>query len=259
MNNRAIDITTKISVITSSLVILGAGVLSFTALYDLFNQLGLFSPWLAFLFPLLFDLAEVTAAVSVLNAKLQGETDRFAWRLVIGFTVAGVVANIAHAGHAWYIGKIDPVQLGLAVVFTSLFPLSIALVTHLLKKTIERQIGRLMTIETIADLTDRREQLSAAVSDLDQQRDTLADQVERERERLADILSDQRDAKRATNRANVEEMNAAKATKIEERREQVFALVTQGWSNSDIADELDVSAATVRRDIKALNGRVGVS
>ena len=39
-NNRVIDLTTRIAFVSSALVILAAAVLSFTALYDLFLQIG---------------------------------------------------------------------------------------------------------------------------------------------------------------------------------------------------------------------------
>src|SRR5262245_36923455 len=92
-----IVITTYIAVTAAALVILSAGVLGYTALYDLFVSIGLFSAWLGIFFPLLFDLAEVAAAVAVFNAKLQGEEDRFAWGMVLLFTGLGIVANIGHA------------------------------------------------------------------------------------------------------------------------------------------------------------------
>jgi len=179
-NNRAITITNHITIWTSVLVIIAAAILSFTALRDLFVSIGLFAIWLSFLFPLLFDLAEVAAAVSVLNAKLQGEDDRFAWRLVIGFTLAGIAANVAHAYHAYSVGRIDAGQLALATGATSLFPLSIALVTHLVKRTIERQINRAGHVATIAELTakigtgrETAEKLSAQIDTLTAKRDAL--------------------------------------------------------------------------------------
>jgi cell division protein FtsB len=162
----AINATAWIAAICAALVILAAGILGYTALRDLFVSIGLFANWLGFLFPLLFDLAEVTAAVSVLNAKLQGEEDRFAWWMVLLFTFLGIVANVAHAAHAWTTGRIDTSQMVLAVFATSLFPLSVALVTHLLKRVIERNLNRQQTLATVADLNAEREQLSAEVNAL---------------------------------------------------------------------------------------------
>lgn len=173
-----ITITTRIAVVCAALVIIAAGVLGFTALYDLFVSIGLFAAWLGLFFPLLFDLAEITAAVSVFNAKLQGEDDRFAWRMVLLFTGLGVIANIAHASHAAYIGRIDAAQLLLAIFATSLFPLSVALVTHLLKKVIDRAIRRANETLTLAGLTGQRETLAAEVNKLTAQWERLSSQLD---------------------------------------------------------------------------------
>lgn len=174
----AIKITTYTSVICAALVILSAGILGYTALYDLFVSIGLFSAWLGIFFPLLFDLAEVAAAVAVFNAKLQGEDDKFAWGMVIFFTLLGIVANIAHAGFAWYVGKIGDVQLYIAIGATSLFPLSVALVTHLVKRVIARAIARQGTINTLTQLTTLIDEKVNAVANLTRQEATLIEQVD---------------------------------------------------------------------------------
>lgn len=176
--------TTRITIAGSVLVIAAAAILGFTALRDLFIALGLFSPWLGFLFPLLFDFSEITAAAAVMNAKFQGEDNPFAWRMVKVFTGLGIVANIAHALHAYSTGKIDVGQATLAVIFTSLFPLSVALVTHILKQTITRQVERNRQIATNATLA---EQIAAArqdLADFQQQRQAAEAALNRERESL---------------------------------------------------------------------------
>lgn len=55
---------------------------------------------------------------------------------------------------------------------------------------------------------------------------------------------------------NLDTANKAKMTKIDLRRDKILTLIDQGLSQSDIADELEVSIATVKRDIKSLNGTV---
>ena len=167
-----ICLTTWIASLCAGLVIIAAAVLGFTALYDLFGSIGLFASWLGIFFPLLFDLAEVTAAVSVFNAKLQGEDDKFAWRMVLLFTGLGVTANILHASHAAYTGRIDSAQLVLAIFATSLFPLSVALVTHLLKSVIDRAIRRNQAAVTLADLDNQldagRKELNNLLAQIEQ-------------------------------------------------------------------------------------------
>jgi hypothetical protein len=87
-------------------------------------------------------------------------------------------ANIAHAAHAWHIARIDTAQFALAVVFTSLFPLSIALVTHLLKRTIERTIKRAGAVTTLAELTRQAAEMTQEAAALTRQRDALTVQVD---------------------------------------------------------------------------------
>lgn len=172
-----ITATSRIAVASAIAVILSAGILGYTALYDLFVSIGLFATWLAIFFPLLFDLAEVSAAVSLLNAKLQGEDDKFSWRLVIAFTLAGIGANIAHAVFAFFTGKIGAGQATLAVCFTSLFPLSVALATHLLKKVIARDITRRSMVSTLTELEQQRVTLTTTLDTARQELETLVGQV----------------------------------------------------------------------------------
>ena len=176
-NSKAINLTTYTAVGCSALVILSAGILGYTALYDLFVSIGLFAAWLGIFFPLLFDLAEVAAAVAVFNAKLQGEEDRFAWGMVILFTLLGIVANVAHASFAWHIGKISDVQLWIAIGATSLFPLSVALVTHLVKRVISRAIARQGTISTLTQLTALIDEKVNAITALRQEEIKLSENV----------------------------------------------------------------------------------
>jgi len=160
-DNKPLTITTYAVVGLSTLSILGALILSYTALFDLFNNIGLFDWRLAFLFPLLFDLVEVSAAIAVFNAKLQDKEDEFAWRMVLAFTGLGIVANIIHAMYAYSTNVIDEKQLFLAIFATSLFPLSVALVTHLVKRVIERNLKA-------ENLTLRNDEIIILKSELEQ-------------------------------------------------------------------------------------------
>lgn len=247
-----ITATTRLTILAAAAVILSAAVLGYTALFDLFVSISLFWWPLAIFFPLLFDLAEIAAANNVLNAKLQGEEDKFSWRMVLVFTGLGIAANIAHAGHAWWNGRIDNSQTILALIFTSLFPLSVALATHLLKIVIERQIRRDKTIRTIADLQTEVGGLNTELNTLRLELDRLNGQIVRAQARLEDIKAE-------TNReisANVHDLNLARQAKIDQRRVSVLSLLREGLSPTDIAGELGVTVKTIKRDIAALNGQV---
>lgn len=219
-NNGAITATTRIVAVSASLVILSAGILGYTALFDLFLAIGLFHWSLAIFFPLLFDLAEVTAAVAVFNAKLQGEDDKFAWRMVITFTALGVIANCVHAGHAYYIGKIDQGQVVLAIFATSLFPLSVALVTHLLKRVITRSITRQQTVATLGALTAEVKKKRVVVTDLTTQFDALTNKIEILKSELEHLLQEKRqlEANKRPKGAKISQATMDKARSILRKR-----------------------------------------
>jgi hypothetical protein len=228
-----ITATSRIAVTSAVAVILSAGILGYTALYDLFISIGLFATWLAIFFPLLFDLAEVSAAVSLLNAKLQGEDDRFSWRLVIAFTLAGIGANIAHAVYAHLAGKISLGQATLAVLFTSLFPLSVALVTHLMKKVIARDITRRAVVSTLAELEQQRVNLTAALDNIHHELETLGGQVESftgQRDTLQVEIADlKRQRETVTIRpvsATVDDLNAARLAKKMQAMDALLAYLS---------------------------------
>lgn len=266
----AITWTTRIAVTVAALVILSAGILGYTALYDLFVSIGLFAAWLGIFFPLLFDLAEVTAAVSVFNAKLQGEDDRFAWGMVILFTVLGIVANVGHATAAWWTGKIDQVQVIIAIFATSLFPLSVALVTHLVKRVIARDIqrrGHLSSLIELAQQIDQKRselaevlsQKQAEVNSKQAELDRLNGSIEQAGTKLEQVRNELKALHFQQSTPKIEEMNAARLAKIDQRREQVLNLAHEGMTPADIADELNVSVSTIKRDLVALNGKVKVT
>ncbi len=254
-NSKAINWTTYIAVTTAALVILSAGILGYTALYDLFLSIGLFAAWLGIFFPLLFDLAEVASAVTVFNAKLQGEDDRFAWSMVLLFTILGIVANVAHALAAWMTGRIDTLQVTLAIFATSLFPLSVALVTHLVKRVIARDIKRRGLLSSLAELTAQRDNLLAEVARIVNQHEQAAAKLEQTQAQIEQARSELKAVHFQQMTPQVEEMKAVRLAKIEQRRATVLDRLEQGMTAADIASELQVSISTVRRDIGSLNGK----
>jgi len=251
--------TTRIAIVSASLVILAAGALGFTALYDLFVSIGLFHPGLAILFPLLFDFAEITAAVIVLNAKLNGEDDRLAWRAVLLFTGLGILANIAHAVHAAWLGKIDVAQAGLAVVFTMLFPVSIALVTHLLKSVIERSIKRNSSVKTLAALAAELKSLTGSKAQLEAQKAQLEAQLEAQKAQLEAQLLDLETAIETATAELETRKNQARLGVIEPdtrlvQAYQIDGFLAAGGSQVAAAEIFGLSDATVRNRLKLLNG-----
>ena len=88
-------------------------------------------------------------------------------------------------------GRIGIGQATLAVFFTSLFPLSVALVTHLLKQVITRDITRRAVVSTLAELETQRVNLTATLDKMRHELEQLAGQVA--------TLTGQRDALKSGN------------------------------------------------------------
>lgn len=250
-DNDPIRATSRLAIIGASLVILSAGILGYSALYDLFLSIGLFSPFLAVFFPLLFDFAEVTAAIIVLNAKLNEEDDTLAWRAVLLFTGLGIAANIAHAVFAWYSAIITGGQAVLGMFATALFPLSIALVTHLLKSVITRDIRRDSAITTLKKLTEAIQAKHTEAAKLDAQNialqsdsEGLRGEVERLRLNLEELKSEHRKAQKGEFGASHTERQAY----------QLDGLLAAGMTHRAACELLGISENTGRSRLTILNG-----
>jgi hypothetical protein len=251
--------TSRLTVILSTIVIFSAGILGFTALRDLFISIGLFHPILGYLFPILFDAAEIAFAVSALNAQLQGEEDGFAWSMVVLFTLLGILANIAHAIFAGVSGHINSGQVVLAVIFTSLFPLSVALVTHNLKNSIKRQIKRNAAIKTLIHMMDDIRQaksqldiLAAQQAQTEAERSALAEQKAQLEQEISALKKERRAAKRGTQGSG--EANYTEPSPDSERQayDILAEQVRQGKRNQEIngtqlGREIGTSASFGRR------------
>lgn len=216
---------------------LGAFVLSYAGMYALAIDSGF--GWLSILWPLVTETAVVIFSLVYLVAKLKGYHNGYLMPLIVICTGLSVTFNIAHAPVANYLSR-SAWALPPLLLFCS-FKVYIWLV--------ENDTNREGAITTLTELHDQLREMTA-------KSDSLTNTIEHQEAKLNDILSQQTEAKQVTNRANVEEMNAAKDAKIEQRREQVLTLLSLEMSQKDIAEQLGVSSATVRRDMKALNGRV---
>jgi hypothetical protein len=250
-DNDPIKATSRLATVGAGLVILSAGILGYSALYDLFLSIGLFSPLLAIFFPLLFDFAEVTAAIIVLNAKLNEEDDTLAWRAVLLFTGLGIAANIAHAIFAWYSAIITGGQAILGVFATALFPLSIALVTHLLKSVITRNIKRDGSIITLKKLGEAIQSKEAEAARLDAQNIALRGENE-------GLSSEVERLKLSIEELKIEHRKAQKgdfiASPVERQAYQIDALRAAGMTHRAACDLLGISENTGRDRLSSLNG-----
>jgi DNA-binding transcriptional regulator YiaG len=243
------------------LVALGSFALSYNALQDMATGNGI-TGWLSYIWPLLIDFSLIVFSLSVVNAYLQSESTWKQWSLVGIYTVATIGFNVAHAPNnllAQIVAAIAPVSL-----FFSFELLMGQLRNSVKKHGITRSIGQLnqryqAALQDFDQLTQQATEVTQEIDTLTQKRDNLIaeiDTVSESRKRLDMIPSSANDTTfkpgdlRALSRAN-----DSRRAKIKARREQVSVLSEQGMSQSEMANELGVSLATIKRDTKALNGR----
>jgi hypothetical protein len=204
--------TSRATIWLAFVVLISAAILGYTALFELFVAISILPFWLAVFFPVLFDAAEVFFAFNVLNAELQGEEDRYSWRMVIVFTALGVIANCAHS----YLAYLDPeginaIQAIAAGFFTSLFPLSIALVTQGWKIAIKRRVKRDELVATNARLAEQIEASRSRLTEAQAELEALQKSAEEQKTAL--------EAERSTLEAQIAELLAEiEEAKAERRR-----------------------------------------
>lgn len=257
--NKAISITTAALVF---LVALGSFALSYTALRDMAARNGI-DGTLSYIWPLLIDLALIVFSLSVVNSYLQSENTKKQWALVGIYTIATIGFNIAHAPNnlqAQVVAAIAPVSLFFSFELL-MSQLRTSVKKHSITQNIE-QLSRTVSQKQIeaSELDTILAQKSSTVSNLKGEIDTLKAQiVELRKERILTkngVISPSDTSEQAQNDTSLQQANDTRQAQIEGRREQVLILSEQGMSQLDIADELGVSIATIKRDAKALNGRM---
>jgi len=221
-----------ISTITAVLVLLlaiAAFVMSFDALHALAAESGAVAPKYAYVFPLVVDGAIIVFSIGALRASLCAESTRVPMILVVAVTSLSVVFNIAHA----------PFGL-LSCVMAATPPLLLFLAFESLMRQLRSEIGRR---GALASLEEIARQHSESLSRLDQ----LQEEEQKLVDRIAN-LDGGRESKPMASRAGP---GASVTTEAEraERVARVRELKAGGASNANIARELGVSTATIRRDL----------
>jgi DNA-binding NarL/FixJ family response regulator len=161
-----------------------------------------------------------------------------------------------------------------AQVVAAIAPVSLFFSFELLMSQLRTSVKKHSITQNIEQLSQTLSQKQAEVSELDSilaqksnsvssltgEIDTLEAQiVELRKERILTkkgVISPNDTSEQAQNDTPLQQANDTRQAQIEERREQVLILSEQGMSQGDIANELGVSLATIKRDTKALNGRV---
>ena len=229
-------VTNALTAIVALLVFsIGAGafVLSYDALLATGQAHGSFAPGKAWIFPLLIDAPLVVFTLALLVFQIMRQGIKLWAGLVILYTLATIGFNLSHA---------QPTPLGWLVAVVA--PMGLLLTTEAMRHLSKVIIDRQALLSTLAELIT---QVDTRRADLDR----LNGQIERAAAHLESIKVE---TKREMS-ANIQELNAARQAKIEERRDKVLELLSNGHEAGDIAAALGVTVKTIKRDITALNGK----
>jgi len=182
--DRAIDLTTTIAATLGVLFVTITGiVLSYDALWDLAQAAGSINPALTWLWPLTLDALAVVASLNVLWAEIRQERDRYAWTLVIAFTLLSVLFNATHASFDQLL-LVHPLAPVIVSGFVGILPpIAAAFALHLLVRLLRRVLERVSVMSSTAALAAKRNQLAAELG-----RDRNA--AVAERKRLTDLIAD---------------------------------------------------------------------
>ncbi len=206
-----VDLVTTVAAALGVLFVTITGIgLSYDALWDLARAAGSINPALTWLWPLTLDALAVVASLNVLWAEIRQERDRYAWTLVIAFTLLSVLFNATHAGLPHLLGLHPLAPLFVSGFVGILPPIAAAFALHLLVRLLRRVLERVSLLSNLAALETERNQLQAA---LEQDRA----EVSAERTRLTDLLADLT-AKVETGRAELARLQQEKQQSGHARR-----------------------------------------
>jgi hypothetical protein len=240
MNHKPVSLLFWVVVCAVALIALGSFALSFVALLALATGNGI-DPALGWIWPLIVDLSMVIYTAAILVAQLQRRGARLPIALTIFYAAVTITGNLLHAPAdpvGWFVAALPPVSLVLGA--EALRVMSRHIIEH----------GAILS--SLAQLTGQEYEARRRL-------DTVSGQISTAQARLEAIKMDIQAGQTGQNAATVTDMNAARQALIETRRGEVLARFRAGEGVGDIAAALDVSARTVKRDIKMLNGKVGVA
>jgi DNA-directed RNA polymerase specialized sigma24 family protein len=232
------------------LIALGSFVLSYNALKQVASDNGIGS-WQSTIWPLLIDFSLIVFSLAVVRAHLESESTWYAWLLVGLYTVATVSFNVYHA------------PPGLAArLIAAVAPVSLFLSFELLMSQLKRHAQRQQLTLSLSQLAQEgskaqahNDTLQAHANSLRAKIDELEAKLKQAENELAEKLKESHNKPEPT-RDTTNKTIPAKITRqaqIKERQAQVGRLVSQGLTLQEIADRLNVSLATVKRDNQALN------
>jgi Trp operon repressor len=225
-----------ISILTAGLVFLvaiGSFALSYSALQDLAVKNGI-EGTLSYIWPLLIDASLIVFSLAVVNAYLQSESTWRQWALVGIYSIATVSFNVAHAP--------DNLQ---AQIVAAIAPVSLFFSFELLMNELKISVKKHGLAEGITAMSQELSRLESDVSQKVQKVESLDKRIDTLRSEIEELQA------QTSGSNGLHLANETRQAQIAERREKVHELVQQEVSQADMADELGVSVATIKRDLKA--------
>lgn len=201
---------------------LASFVLSYEALWTFAADSGI--DWrLAWLWPLTLDFFVLVASLSILRNSLNGEPKKYAWTMVVVFTVLSIVFNAIHGGlpldsYEVYVLPYIP------VVAYVLPPVAFVFSFHLGMAQIESELKKRAVVAP-----DKTPETPQKIEMSTENEDRQPEPVE------------------ITDKAN-----KARQTKKEERQAGVVQMYQAGKSEAQIAETFNVSLKTIQRDMVEL-------
>ena len=232
----------RVTAVLTLLIALAGFILSFTALRDLAAHNGV-PDNLAFLFPLLADTVVIAASLSVIAQHLEGQSARFQWGLVIGFTALSVLLNGLHAQR-------EPLSIFLAIVP----PLALFLTFELLAVQLQRAVKRSTVHQTLSTLSAMQERaqtdFKAFVASADAQRATLQSEIDTltvKRDGLVSEVTELRKDRRAVKRESQPVMDETTA-------DMSADMITETADKSLWGLPPEVRKDMIAREVRTANG-----
>lgn len=256
------NVAHKGGAITGIAVLVSALILSFETLRHTASLYG-YGFWLSILWPLLIDGIILSQSLVVLRRARLGFPTGFNWFLLLTFELASLFINAA----AGVVLGTTRTEMIIGAMVHGLPPVALFLIAKSMSNDIKDNGKLTGTVQTVEALSQQAQQLQAnndkqaqAIADKQAEVEALAIKADGLQTEVSQLQKERRKAKSGgvspiTN-TSIDTANDGKAAKIEARREAVLELKQAGHRNADIARKLDVTPDTIRRDVKALNGKL---
>lgn len=248
--------TRTIAWLTGSLTLLMAVfsfILSFNALADLAAKHQISIP---FLFPLVVEAGVIIFSLNALYRSIHGESARWQWTLIIGSSLLAGLFNVLHSTP-------DVVSRIMAAMPSLFLLLSFETFLGQIKHGVKMSSTIKSLAELMQDIASKNAELQNAIDDKSAELQNIVatknDEIAKLDFAIADKMQKLNDINAKIDAAKSAKsmiLQSGKQQKVGERRQNVLALLHEGYDAKQIAEQLQKDVRTIKGDIVALNGKV---